>query len=188
MELAFAAFLAIVAVGSGIALAVGVLFAFGLMAYDIAESRKTREFSAEAAHTHIAVERGVARGFVVLGAAFWTVAAVAELYSGGQSGGQAVLYAFVPLAASLATLVVGWYWERLTSAVLALGALAVVAWGVVYGFSPQTWAIMATMLVGPMLTASVLFWLARSEQEAYERATALSPNLAFAFAARSTLG
>jgi hypothetical protein len=188
MELAFAAFLAIVTIVSAAALAIGVPLAFGVMAYDVVQSRKARTYEVGDAHAHIAIERGVARTFVILGAAFWSIATFAQLYSGGQAGtGEAVLAAFVPLGASLVTLVLGWYWERLTAAALMLGALGVVAWGVVYGFGLQTWVIMTVMLIGPMVTASVLFWLARREQEAYERATALSPQLAFAFAARSNL-
>jgi hypothetical protein len=37
------------------------------------------------------------------------------------------------------------------------------------------------------LTASTLFWLARTDQDAYERATAVRLELAPIFAARSTL-
>lgn len=188
MELAFAAFLTIVTAVSAAALVIGVPFAFSLMAYDIVQSRKARVFEVESAPAHIAIERGVARAFVILGAAFWSVATFVELYSAGGSGaGEAALTALIPLGASLVTLVVGWYWERLTAAALMLGAIGVVAYGVVYGFGGQTWMILTAMLIGPMVTASVLFWLARREQEAYERATALSPQLAFAFAARSTL-
>jgi ABC-type Fe3+-siderophore transport system permease subunit len=84
--------------------------------------------------------------------------------------------------------VIGWYWERVTAALLALASLGVVAAGVIYGFAPQVWAVVTFALIGPMMTASVLFWAAREEQEAYERATALRPDLAFAFSARSTIG
>jgi hypothetical protein len=189
MELAFAAFLIIATIVSAAAVIIGIPLAFGLMAYDLTQDRRTKRFAVEDAHMHIAVERGVARAFVVVGAAFWSVAAFTQLYSAGQAGaGEAALAALIPLGASLVTLVIGWYWERLTAAVLMLGALGVLAWGVVYQFSPQTWIIMTVMLIGPMVTASVLFWLARREQEAYERATSLSPQMAFVFAARSTLG
>jgi hypothetical protein len=189
MELAFAAFLTLITVVGAAALVIGIPVAFGLMAWDLAQERREKSFRVEDAHMHIAVERGVARAFVIVGSAFWSVATFAELYSGGQTGaGEAILTAILPLAASLATLVIGWYWERLTAALLMLGAVAVLAWGVVYQFNLQTWAIVVTMLIGPMVTAAVLFWMARREQEAYERATALAPQVAFAFAARSTLG
>jgi hypothetical protein len=38
-----------------------------------------------------------------------------------------------------------------------------------------------------MVTASVLFWMARREQEAFERETSVRPELAMVFAARSSI-
>lgn len=195
MELAFAAALIIAVIVGTLALIVGVPLVFGIMAYDIVQSRKTETATAAAAApakdaaTGIAIKRGVARAFVVIGAAFWSIATFAELYSLRQTGvGDATLAAIIPLGASLATLVVGWYWERVAAAVLMLGAVAAVAWAVIYQFTPVNWAIVTFSLIGPMLTASVLFWQARRDQEAYERATSLSPKLAFVVSARSTLG
>ena len=194
MELAFVAFLMIAIVVSIVALAIGVPLAIGLMAYDVSQDRKTRTAEVKQARevrdasVSIATKRGIARAFVIVGAVFWSFATFANLYSSGQTGaGEAALAALLPLGASLVTLVIGWYWERLTAAALMLGAIGVFAWGVVYQFSVQTWAIMAVMLIGPMVTASVLFWLARRDQEAYEAVTSLRPDLAFAFAARSSL-
>jgi hypothetical protein len=193
MELAFAAALIIAIIVGTLALIVGVPLVFGIMAYDIVQSRKTETATANApvkdAATGIAVKRGIARAFVVVGSVFWSIATFAELYSLRQTGvGDATLAAFIPLGASLATLVIGWYWERFTAALLMVGAVAAIAWGVIYQFNPTVWAIVTFSLIGPMLTASVLFWQARRDQEAYERATSLSPKLAFIFAARSTLG
>jgi hypothetical protein len=74
-----------------------------------------------------------------------------------------------------------------TAAALLLASLAVVAWGVIYQFDPGAWLLVTVALVGPMLTASVLFWLARVDQEAYEAATSVRLELAPVFAARSTL-
>lgn len=181
------------------ALAIAIPFGIGMMAYDIIQSRKSERASepvsapvpadAKTAGGPIAVKRGVARAFVLFGAAFWSLASFAELYSLRQAGaGEAALMALIPLGASLVTLVVGWYWERLTAVALSVAAFGVVAYGVVYQFTPQVWALVTLALIGPMLTASVLFWLARREQEAYERATSLRPEMAFAFDARSTLG
>ena len=188
MELAVATFLIAITILGTIALAVAVPFALGLMAYDVVQSKKHEAPHMAGARTHIAAKRGVARSFVIVGSLFWSIAAFAEFYTTRQVGiGEAALAAIVPLGASLVTLVVGWYWERLTAAALMVASFAVVAAGVVYGFSPQLWTLMTIALIGPMVTASVLFWAARREQEAYERATALRPQLAFAFAARSTL-
>ncbi|MRS13091.1 MAG: hypothetical protein EG823_08485 [Actinobacteria bacterium] len=189
MELAFALFLTLGAVIAFAAVIVGIPLVLGLMAWDVAQDRKQRAFAVEDAHAHIAVERGVARAFVIVGGLFWSLAIFADVYSRGQGGaGEAALSAILPFGACLVTLVIGWYWERITAAALMLASVAVVAWGVVYAFDAKTWVIMTVMLIGPMVTASVLFWLARREQEAYEYATALRPQLAFALDARSTLG
>jgi len=175
------------------ALVIAVPLALGLMAYDVAQSRKPQTAAvpadAKAAGGPIAVKRGVARAFVVFGAAFWSLAAFSEAYAQQSAGaGEAALLALVPLGASLVTLVAGWYWERFTAVALAVAAVGVLSYGVIYQFSPQVWAVVTFALIGPMATASVLFWLARREQEAYERATALRPEMAFAFDARSTIG
>lgn len=194
MELAFVAALLIVTIIAVIALVIGVPFLFAMLAYDLVESKKAAAATAvEAtpkAPATIALKRGVARVFVVAGAAFWSVATYAELHSlqlGSASVGNAMLAAFIPLGASLATLVVGWYWERLTAALLVAGAVAAVAWGVIYQFTPLIWMIVTFSLIGPMLTAAILFWQARRDQEAYERATSFSPQLAFVVSARSGL-
>lgn len=194
MELAFAAFLLIVIIVGSLALAVGIPLAFGAMIWDVMQDRKAKTAEArvparEDAHVGIAAKRGIARAYVILGSAFWSVATFAELYSGGQAGaGEAMLAAIVPLGACLVTLVLGWYFERFTSAALMLATFAVLAWGVVYQFDFKVWLITGVMLIGPMFTASVLFWLARRDQDAYELAYSLSPQLAPVFAARSTLG
>ncbi len=194
MGLAVATFLIVFEIVAVVAFLVGVPLAFGVMVYDMRESRKhavPRAEKAESGDTvmRLTVERGVARAFVIVGGIFWSIATFAGMYSFGTSGtGEAVMGAAVPLAAVLATLVLGWYYERFTAALLLLASLAVVAWGIIYQFEAGVWGIMTFALIGPMLTASALFWLARGHQEAYERATATKPELAFAFAARSSLG
>ncbi len=87
-----------------------------------------------------------------------------------------------PLAATIATLIVGWYYERVAAALLALASVAVVAYGVIYQFELGVWVIMGLFAVGPMLTASVLFWLARRDQEALELALSLQAEPAMAVA------
>lgn len=193
MGLAIATFLLVVEIVGVAALAIGVPLAFCIMAYDLIQARKNAPAKAtkvveKDSITHIAVERGVARAFVVLGGAFWSIATFAGMYSFGQSGaGEAVMGAAIPLAACAATLVLGWYYERVTAVLLTLAAFAVVAWGVIYQFEAGVWGIMTFALIGPMLTAAALFWLARREQDAYERATALQPELSLVFSARSSL-
>jgi hypothetical protein len=100
---------------------------------------------------------------------------------------DALFAAFYPLVACVATLIVGWYYERVTAALMLLASVAVVAAGVIYQFDLGAWLLVAVALIGPMLTASTLFWLARVDQDMYERATENRLELAPVFAARSTL-
>ncbi|MDP2182887.1 MAG: hypothetical protein Q8K99_10025 [Actinomycetota bacterium] len=188
MSLAFAAVLIIVGVIGTIVLAIGIPAVLGVMAYDLVKTPAGTREEARDTSTRIAVERGIARAFVLAGGLFWSVAAFAGLYSLNKSGTTAALTAAsIPLIACAVTLIVGWYYERFTAAMLLLASFAIVAWGVVYQFELGVWAIMTVALLGPMLTASVLFWLARRDQKAYERVTALRPQLAFVFAARSSI-
>jgi hypothetical protein len=194
MGLAVATFLIVFEIVAVVAFLIGVPLAFGVMAYDIRESRrnappKVEKIVERDSVLRLTVERGIARLFVIVGGLFWSVATFAGMYSFGTSGtGEAVMGAAIPLAVVLATLVLGWYYERFTAVLLLIASFAVIAWGVVYQFEAGVWGIMTFAMIGPMLTASALFWMARREQEAYERVTALKPELAFAFAARSTLG
>ena len=108
---------------------------------------------------------------MIAGGAFWSVAIFAGLYSFRESGwSAAVLGAFFPLVAVAATLVIGWYFERTTAALLVLASFAVVVWGVIYQCELGVWILMTVALIGPMLTAAMLFWLARRDQEAFELA------------------
>ncbi len=188
MSLVLVAVLIIGGLVAAIAVAVGAPLALGLMAYDTMQSREKVPATVEDATMRIAVERGVARAFVLAGGAFWAVAAFAGLHSFADTGmGYALTAAFLPLVACAATLIIGWYFERFTAALLLVATLAVVVWGIVYQFEMGVWFLMTFALIGPMLTASLLFWLARRDQDAFERATALRPQLALVFAARSTI-
>ena len=169
----------------------------GYMAYDTVKSTPggrvstpeadpdpVRE-SLEAAGRRIKVERGVARTFVIFGGAFWGVATFAGLYTFRETGWEAAaIAAAAPLFAALVTLVIGWYAERVASAMLVLASAAVIYWGASVGFEPGVWMLMTIALIGPMLTASVLFWMARGEHKALELRLE-SPELAMATVERS---
>jgi hypothetical protein len=161
---------------------------FGAMAYDLVSSREVSAAKVEDTRVRIAVERNVARGFVIAGGVFWSIASFAGLYVFQESGLQyALMAAFIPLVAIAATLIIGWYYERVAAFLLALASLGVVAWGVIYQFEPGVWAIMAVFLMGPMLTAATLFWLARRDQDALELALSLHPELPQVAFAESTV-
>jgi hypothetical protein len=171
--------------------AAGIPVLIGLVAWDVSAARKSEpkaprvapsiEHSHEAAARRIYLERGVARAFVIAGGTFWGVATFAGMYYFAQTGmGAAVLGAFIPFFATLVTLVVGWYYERTTSVMLFLASVGVVLWGVTHQFELGVWAITTIAMIGPMLTASVLFWLARRDQKALDLSLAAHPELALA--------
>lgn len=188
MSLALAAVLVIGGLIGAAALAIGVPLFFGMMAFDVAKSPRKPAVAEGDAHVRIALERGVARAFVLGGGIFWSIAAFAGLYSFRETGATAALIAaFIPLAVCIATLIVGWFYERATAILLAAAAIGVVAWGVIFQFEVGVWVLMGFALLGPALTASLLFWLARRDQEAYELATLSRPQLALVFDARSSI-
>lgn len=185
MELILAAILLIGGLLSAVAVVIGVPMVAGAVIHDLMSSRHASSKTVKARDTRmrIAVERNVARAFVVAGGLFWSVAIFAGLRSFQETGiTSALLGALFPLAAVVATLVIGWYYERAAAALLAAASLAVVAWGVIFQFEAGVWAIMVFALIGPMMTASVLFWLARQDQKAFELALETYPELAAAVA------
>jgi hypothetical protein len=173
--------LVIVGLLAALAVAIGVPMLFGLMAWDRIEARKNApaEKAVRDASSRISLERGFARAFVIAGGVFWSIAAFAGLYTFRESGMvSAMLGAFFPLVAVLATLAIGWYYERVVAILLAAASIAVVAWGVIYGFEMGVWLIMSFAVIGPMLIAATLFWMARREQDALDLVLASQPELA----------
>lgn len=173
-----------------VVLIVAVPAFFGLVVWDARASRKDAGKDAEVmderdihdAQARIFVERNVARGFVLAGGVFWAIASFAGLYMFRDSGWTAALIgASIPLAAIAATLIIGWYYERVASVLLGLASVAVVAWGVIYQFEVGVWLLIGITLIGPMLTAAVLFWMARRDQDALELALSLRPELQLAY-------
>lgn len=186
MTVGFAALLMIISVAGAVALAVIAPLFLGLIAYDVAKT--PRVLRSANPHFRIGLQRGVARAFVLGGGLFWSIATFAGLYSYRETGAvYALITALIPLAAVAVTLIVGWYYERVAAVLLALASIAAVAYGVIFQFELGVWILMGFTTLGPMLTASLLFWLARRDQDAFELATNLRPELALIFAARSTI-
>jgi hypothetical protein len=129
--------------------------------------------------TRMNVDRMFARGFVIAGGLFWIVASFAALYAFvGSSTEAALLAAFYPFAATGATLAIGWYYERTAAALLTLGSVAVVVWGVIASWEMGVWILMVLFMIVPMMTAAGLFMMARREQMALELAIARYAELA----------
>jgi hypothetical protein len=115
-------------------------------------------------------ERMFARGFTILGGIFWIVTAFAGPYMyGGKSLVGAFGVAIYPLIFTIAVLAIGWFYERLVSLLLAVGAIGTIAWGVIMGWEPTVWAIMLIFFVAPTVIAAILFFLAGSKAEGQGR-------------------
>lgn len=187
MSIILVTILIIGGLAGAIAVAVAIPALLGAMLFDSTSAKTSPSSQLSAARTRISIERGFARGFVILGGLFWSVATFAGLFSFQETGvGYALVAAFLPLAACIATLIIGWHYERVASLLLVAASFAIVAWGVIYQFELGVWMIMTLFVMGPMLTAAALFWLARRDLEAYELALELHPELAPAFAKEST--
>lgn len=121
------------------------------------------------ASTRRNVERILARCFTVLGGIFWTVTAFAGPFVyGGKTLMGAFSIAIYPLVFTIVVLALGWFYERFTALILAVGAMGTVAWGVIMGWESSVWVIMMTFFVAPTIIASVLFYLAGGRTEAAE--------------------
>lgn len=113
----------------------------------------------------MSIYRLFARLFVIGGGAFWVTAVFgAEWGYRGVSPLVSARNALVPLGLTLAVLAVGRIYEYLASGVLLTAAAGVVAWGVVAGWEAGVWGLMTFTLLGPILTAALLFFLAARMQ------------------------
>ena len=123
------------------------------------------------------VERILARGFLVLGGAFWTLAffgantkaSYAYFVYTLPEVERAVMFALVPLAMTIAVLVLGLFYERLAGAALLIAVAVMLAWGVLNHLGEVVlWVTAVAVLVGPSLAAAILFFFAARTQEFQE--------------------
>jgi hypothetical protein len=114
-------------------------------------------------------ERIAARVFVGLGGAIWFVLTLgaAMVYPSGVAW-MDQYGAILVLILAVGALLVGWFFENLASGLLFAGAIATVAWGVMAGWEPGVWGLMALFLIAPEVIAGVLFLAAASMQKACE--------------------
>jgi hypothetical protein len=110
-------------------------------------------------------ERIAARLFVGLGGVVWSVLAIGSAYVYGTASPAALtIQVLLPLGLTVVAFAVGWFYENLAAALLFAGAVATVAWGVVQGWEPGVWAIMALFLIAPEVIAGILFLMAARMQ------------------------
>jgi len=114
-------------------------------------------------------QRIFARAFVVVGGLFWVFMAwgKAWAYEGApltEALGGALIYAAVIAAIFL----LGMFYENLAALVLAVGAVAIVVFGIVIGWETGVWATVFFFFILPMLIAAALYFLAARMQKICE--------------------
>ncbi len=132
------------------------------------------ELLSRTCHTESAnMERIFARSFVIVGGLFWmfmlfaaqTQAHYALLIYTVADVERGLLYQLLPLTLTIAIFIIGMYYERVAALILAVGAVAVVVWGIIAGWELGLWLWMGVLIIAPMVVAGLLYWLAaRMEQ------------------------
>lgn len=121
-------------------------------------------------------ERIFARGFVILGGAFWVIMMVAagtsqkysDLVYSDVNIAKVLGSALVPLALVVIVFVVGLFYEYLAAAILFGGAVATLVYGLVMGWEAGVWVTAGLVLVAPMVVAGLLYLLAARMQKVCE--------------------
>ncbi len=119
------------------------------------------------------MERIFARGFVIAGGVVWIAAVFGAMNAYlGKTVAVSTLDAAIPLALAVAVFVVGWFYERLASAILAVASVGVIVWGVISAWEAGVWLYMGIALIAPMVVAALLYLLAAQTQTVCALSTA----------------
>lgn len=114
-------------------------------------------------------QRIFARGFVVAGGIFWVFAAFGAMNAYlGKTFAQSMMTALVPLILAVVVFLVGWFYERLASAVLVVGTVGVIVWGLLGVWELGVWLTMGVFLIAPMAVSALLYLLAAQTQTVCE--------------------
>lgn len=115
------------------------------------------------------MERVFARGFVIAGGIVWIAAVFGAMNAYlGKTVAVSTLNAAIPLALAVVVFVVGWFYERLASAILAVASVGVIVWGMISGWEAGVWMSMGVALIAPMAVAALLYLLAAQTQTVCE--------------------
>lgn len=104
----------------------------------------------------------VLAGIVITGAAIF--GAFARMGYTAQTPLAYAQTAAIPFAMAVVVFLVGLWFEVLAAALLGVGAVAMVVWGLIMGWEPNVWAVMIVVVVGPMLLSGALYLLASQTQ------------------------
>jgi len=119
--------------------------------------------------------RTLARATVIAGCSFWIVAGVVLVSSGKADLNTSIMDMLWPFLGTLVALVIGWLNERLASMLLFVAAVAIVAWGLIYGWEAGVWALMGYAVIGPTAVSGVLFLLAARARDRRDMAAEAGP-------------
>lgn len=115
------------------------------------------------------LQRLWARLFVIVGGVLWIAMAWGTQWAyRGSPLAQALGYALIVTLAIAAIFVLGLFYESLTAAILAVGALALLVYGAIAGWEAGVWGVVIFFFVLPMLTAAALYYLAARMQRICE--------------------
>jgi len=111
-------------------------------------------------------QRIFARIFVIVGGLFWIFMAWgAEWAYRGAPFSRALGGAAIYAAAIAVIFVIGLFYEYLVAAILVVGAVAVIAYGIFMGWEAGVWSTVFFFFVLPMLIAAALYGMAARMQK-----------------------
>lgn len=118
------------------------------------------------------IGEAVIRGFMAIGLIIWTVAAIGALIVGETL----VFYMYSGVALfTMVAFIVGEFYEYAATALLGVGAAALVVWGVTAGWETGLWLMMGATLIIPMLFAAGMFLFEEREEKVIERVERTQP-------------
>ncbi len=112
------------------------------------------------------VQRILARFLVISGILFTFWMGFGNQYAyQGQPLGVATAYGLLFSGGLIIVFVIGLFYENLAALLLALGALGIVVWGSLAGWSGGAWGAMAFLLALPMVISAIMYWSAARMQK-----------------------
>jgi hypothetical protein len=124
----------------------------------------------------VGVERLMARVVVILGGLFWMAAAFVGPYGYHEvSPMVSAKNALLPLALTLVVLAVGWFFEYIAAALLGVGTLSLLGWGIVAEWEIGVWILMGITLLLPIVISGLLFYMAARTESSTPPETDATP-------------
>ncbi len=134
-------------------------------------------FARTCSYDRMNVQRIIARGLVLGGAAICVAAAVGVFARLGYTTNTPIADASISgglAALAIVVFVLSLYYESLAAWLLIVGAGAVAVWGVVMGWDGGIWTAMGLLVIGPMIVSGVMYMLAAQTQKTCEMVEAAS--------------